>query len=159
MQHVETRLGPPDGNSTDSRPPLGKCPIESRINAALPPYFPGPGGQLDGETHQRGGINCGTQVPVVMLDGEVIVDSSAIISRVAAEKNAEAAAAQLPPPKRGWFGKYSQPASPPSSHTGAMLLDTLSHIRERHQWQWNAGALFLRADWLQTPSSTCLTRS
>ncbi len=94
-----------------------------------------------------------------MLDGEVIVDSSAIISRVAAEKNAEAAAAQSPPPKRGWFGKGSQPASPPSSHTGATLLDRLSHIRERHQWQWNAGALSLHADWLKSPSSTCLTRS
>lgn len=32
----------------------GKIPIESRMNAALPPYFPGPGGQLDGETHQGG---------------------------------------------------------------------------------------------------------
>jgi hypothetical protein len=58
------------------------------------------------------------QVPVAMMDGEVLVDSSAIISRLAAETDAEAAAAQ-PPPKQGWFsrGKPAQPAAG-VSHTG-----------------------------------------
>jgi hypothetical protein len=63
-------------------------------------------------------ISLTSQVPVVMLDGEVLVDSSAIISRIAAEKDAEAAAAQ-PLPKRGWFrgGQPAQP-TPSTSHTG-----------------------------------------
>ena len=55
-----------------------------------------------------------------MLDGEVLVDSSAIISRIAAEEEAEAAAA-MPAPKRGWFSR-SPPAQPAASqsHTGAL---------------------------------------
>ena len=62
------------------------------------------------------------QVPVAMMDGEVLVDSSAIISRIAAETDAEAAAAQ-PPPKQGWFsrGKPAQPAAA-VSHTGQHSL-------------------------------------
>ena len=62
------------------------------------------------------------QVPVAMIDGEVLVDSSAIISRIAAETDAEAAAAQ-PPPKQGWFsrGKPAQPAAA-VSHTGQHSL-------------------------------------
>ena len=63
-----------------------------------------------------------TQVPVAMMDGEVLVDSSAIISRIAAETDAETAAAQ-PPPKQGWFsrGKPAQPAAV-ASHTGRHSL-------------------------------------
>ena len=64
------------------------------------------------------------QVPVVMLDGEVIVDSSAIISRLAAEKDAEAQpAADRPKAKRGWFSRSANDSSnqaPSTSHTGVL---------------------------------------
>ncbi len=64
---------------------------------------------------------------MVLLDGEPMVDSSAIISRLAAEKDAEAAAASRPAAKRGWFSrKAAVPAdnqsSPSASHTGAAAL-------------------------------------
>lgn len=72
------------------------------------------------------------------MDGEVMVDSSAIISRIAAEKDAEAAAAAAaarPKPKRGWFGSKVEPQgsqSPSTSHTGALSLCftccCLSHV-------------------------------
>lgn len=66
------------------------------------------------------------QVPVVMLDGEVMVDSSAIISRLAAEKDAEAAqaAAGRPKAKRGWFSRAANDSgnqARSTSHTGLLL--------------------------------------
>ena len=76
-----------------------------------------PGTQLDSCRLDSCYAPC--QVPVVLLDGEVIRDSSAIISRVAAEKDAEAAAS-VPAPQRGWFGRSSQLKADAASsqHTG-----------------------------------------
>ncbi|KAK9816538.1 hypothetical protein WJX72_001704 [[Myrmecia] bisecta] len=65
------------------------------------------------------------KVPVVVVDGDAVNDSSVIISRLAAELEAQQSkpAAEAQQPKRGWFGaSTSQPpaaTSPSSSAAGA----------------------------------------
>lgn len=68
------------------------------------------------------------KVPVVMLDGEVIVDSSAIISRIAAEQDAAARAqSSLPALKRGWFERKAAGAD---AHPSVS-----SHTEEETRWR------------------------
>ncbi len=59
------------------------------------------------------------KVPVAMLDEEVLLDSSVIISRLAAE--AEAAKAQAQQPKKGgWMGRKAAPASAPQPSAASL---------------------------------------
>ena len=56
-------------------------------------------------------------VPVALLDQEVLADSSAIVSRLAAEAEAARAAVQRSGARKGWFqrGGARQPSAPQPS--------------------------------------------
>ena len=59
------------------------------------------------------------KVPVAMLDEEVLLDSSAIVSRLAAEAEAAKALAQQPK-KGGWLGRKAAPASAPQPSAASL---------------------------------------
>ena len=60
------------------------------------------------------------KVPVAMLDEEVLLDSSVIVSRLAAEAEAAKAQRAQPPTKGGWLGRKAAPASAPQPSAASL---------------------------------------
>ena len=60
------------------------------------------------------------KVPVAVLDEEILIDSSAIVSRLAAEAQAANAAAAQQPKKGGWLRGKAAPAAAPQPSAASL---------------------------------------